>query len=85
VSFGCTDENEFTYFGRAFFKEALPQASSFQDAFRKAEALVREMELELGRQAPAGKKAPEVEHSLPQMWSAAPIEQQLRRFWSQPR
>jgi hypothetical protein len=85
VSFGCADENDFTYFGRAFFKEALPQASSFQDAFRKAESLVREMELELGRQTPAGKNAAEVEQSLPQMWSAAPIEQQLRRFWTQPR
>ena len=48
-SFGCADENDFTYFGRAYFKEALPQASSFQDAFRKAEGIVREMEL----QAPA--------------------------------
>jgi hypothetical protein len=70
-SFGCADENEFTYFGRAYFKEALPQASSFQDAFRKAEAIVKQME-------PAGG-----EHSLPQMHSAGPIERQLQRWWSQ--
>ena len=44
TSFGCADENDFTYFGRAFFKEALPRAHSFQDAFRKAEALVGEWE-----------------------------------------
>lgn len=85
VSFGCADENEFTYFGEAFFKEALPRASSFQDAFRKAEVLVREMELQLGRDSPAGKKSGEPEHSLPQMWSATPIERQLQRFWRQVR
>ena len=70
-SFGCADENEFTYFGRAYFKEALPRASSFQDAFRKAEAIVKGME-------PAGG-----EHSLPQMHSAEPIERQLERWWAQ--
>ena len=58
-------------FGCAYFKEALPQASSFQDAFRKAEAIVKQME-------PAG-----TEHSLPQMHSAGPIERQLQRWWSQ--
>jgi hypothetical protein len=80
-SFGCADENEFTYFGRAYFKEALPQASSFQDAFRKAEVLVQEMEArEL--KAPAGTPSDE-RHSLPQMWSAPAIEQQLQRWWSQ--
>jgi hypothetical protein len=71
-SFGCADENDFTYFGRAYFKEALPKASSFQDAFRRAEVIVREMEL------PA-----KAEHSFPQMHSARPIEQQLQRWWSQ--
>ncbi len=76
TSFGCADENEFTYFGRAFFKESLPRASSFEDAFRKAEVVVREME---AREGTSGDK-----HSLPQMWSAAPIERQLRRFWAQP-
>ena len=80
-SFGCADENDFTYFGRAYFEKALPQASSFQDAFRKAEVLVQEMEArEL--KAPAGTPSDE-RHSLPQMWSAPPIEQQLRRWWAQ--
>ena len=80
-SFGCSDENEFTYFGRAYFEQALPQASSFQDAFRKAEVLVQEMEVrEL--KAPAGTPSDE-RHSLPQMHTAAPIEQQLKRWWSQ--
>ena len=72
-SFGCADENDFTYFGRAYFEKALPQASSFQDAFRKAEVIVKEMET-------AG-----AEHSLPQMHTAGPIEQQLQRWWAQKR
>ena len=84
-SFGCADENDFTYFGRAYFEKALPQASSFEDAFRKAEGIVREMELQ-GPGAPAaGGKPASAEHSLPQMHSAGPIEQQLQRWWAQKR
>jgi hypothetical protein len=43
-SFGCADENDFTYFGRAFFKEALPQSDSFEDAFSRAERLISQWE-----------------------------------------
>ena len=82
-SFGCADENDFTYFGRAYFKEALPQSSSFQDAFRKAEARVHDMEVR-EMKAPAGTPADE-RHSLPQMWSPPGIEQQLARWWAQKR
>ena len=86
-SFGCADENDFTYFGRAYFERALPQASSFQDAFRKAETLVHEMEVrEL--KAPAATSAASAtdeRHSLPQMWSPPGIEQQLQRWWAQKR
>lgn len=84
-SFGCADENEFTYFGRAYFKEALPQSSSFQDAFRKAEAIVRDMELQAPANPTPGGKPATAEHSLPQMHSAGPIEKQLQRWWSQKR
>ena len=31
MSFGCEDDNDFTYFGRAFFKESLPASGSFQE------------------------------------------------------
>jgi hypothetical protein len=78
TSFGCSDENELTYFGRAFFKEALPQARSFEDAFRRSEKIVRELELREGI-------ADEKSHSLPQISSARPIEQQLSRWWTQQR
>lgn len=75
ASFGCADENELTQFGRAFFKEALPKAASFQDAFGKAEALVGEWER--NDLLPIGDK------SLPQMHSPRPIAEQLGRWWSQ--
>ena len=76
TSFGCADENEFTDFGRAYFKEALPQSSSFQDAYRKAVALVDEWEKKDGRAKPG-------EQSEPQMDNPKPVEEQLRRWWRQ--
>ena len=85
-SFGCADENEFTYFGRAFFKEALPRSRSFQEAFGKAEALVRQWELEHAAapaaSAPAAAK-PEDQLSLPQLHSGKLIDRHLQRFWAQ--
>jgi len=87
-SFGCADENDFTYFGRAFFKEALPHSRSFQEAFGKAEALVRQWELEhaaVPAESPVPKASPEGQLSLPQMRSGKHVERQLKRFWSQLR
>jgi hypothetical protein len=77
ASFGCADENDFTYFGRAFFKEALPASASFQDAFGRAQVLVDEWEKK--------DKTSEAERSLPQMHTARPIAEQLARWWAQPR
>lgn len=76
TSFGCADENEFTDFGRAYFKEALPRSTSFQDAFRRASALVDEWEKKDGRAGPG-------QQSEPQMDDPAPIEEHLRRWWRQ--
>ena len=47
TSFGCADENDFTYFGRALFKESLPQAANLSDAFAKAQLLVQAWEAKL--------------------------------------
>jgi hypothetical protein len=77
TSFGCADENDFTYFGRAFFKEALPEAQSFQQAFKKAATLVGEWE---AKDTSGG-----ASHSLPQIHSPAAIEAHLQRWWAQPR
>ena len=73
-SFGCTDNADFTYFGRAFFKEALPKSRTFQEAFGKADELVAEWER---------KDQPKDPRSLPQIRSAAPIEAQLERWAAQ--
>ncbi len=72
-SFGCADENEFTYFGRAFFKDALPASRSFQDAFSKADALVAEWER---------KDQPGQDRSLPQIYTTPGINAQLARWWA---
>ena len=45
-SFGCNDSNQFTHFGEAFFKDALPQSNSFVEAFEKAKVIIAERETE---------------------------------------
>ena len=43
-SFGCSNENEFTYFGEAYFKRALQQTHSFIDGYALARQIVMERE-----------------------------------------
>jgi hypothetical protein len=74
VSFGCADDAELTDFGRAYFRESLPAAGSFQDAFARAQKLVDKWETDA-----------KLEHSLPQIAEARPITEQLARWWKQPR
>lgn len=38
TSFGCNDRRELTYFGEAFYRDALPRASSLRGAFETAAA-----------------------------------------------
>jgi hypothetical protein len=86
-SFGCADENDFTYFGRAFFKESLPKSRSFVEAFRRAEALVRDWERkDAGDPGPAGSAGAKIvdeNQSLPQLSNAAAIDAHLKRWWAQ--
>jgi hypothetical protein len=89
-SFGCADENDFTYFGRAFFKESLPSADSFEDAFSSATKLIREWEdQDAGGPAAAsgarkGSKEPAADrYSLPQIDAPAPIRQHLKLWRDQ--
>ena len=82
TSFGCADENDFTYFGRAYFKESLPSSASFEEAFGKADTLVREWEI---RDFRVTGRAGEPEYSFPQIHQAAPVNLHLRRWWSQLR
>jgi len=79
-SFGCSDDNDFTFFGRAFFKEALPASNSFQAAFHTAEGLVRGWER---KEVESDGKSPEAEYSYPQMVSPPAVSAYLRRWWAQ--
>jgi len=44
TSFGCSDNADLTYFGEAFLKDALPKAKNFEDAFKKAKAIIESRE-----------------------------------------
>jgi hypothetical protein len=44
TSFGCADHRELTYFGEAFFRDALPQSRSLLDAAARATQLVTSKE-----------------------------------------
>ena len=55
-SFGCDDKNELTYFGRAYFNEALRKTRSFADAVAEARVLIA-----------AREKAGDYPPSLPQI------------------
>ena len=82
TSFGCADENDFTYFGRAFFKEALPQSESFADAFTKAASLVHEWEQAQPADPADKENSSQNKHSLPQIHRTASIEAQLKLWRS---
>ncbi|MWV12225.1 peptidase C13 [Pseudomonas sp. R-28-1W-6] len=58
VSFGCAEENDFTYFGRALFAEAFGETDDLQRAFELAKAKVAERE-----------QAEDFEPSEPQLWA----------------
>ena len=68
-SFGCSSEEDFTYFGRAYFDEALRSTSSFVEAFRLAAPNIARREAEQG-----------FVPSEPQLYEGARIAPILRRF-----
>jgi hypothetical protein len=65
-SFGCANEEEFTYFGRAYFHEALRRSLSFIDAFEMAK-----------RSLAVRERAERLEASAPQMWVGAAMREKL--------
>ena len=40
TSFGCANDRDLTYFGEAFYRDALPTARSLREAFEKAKAAI---------------------------------------------
>lgn len=71
ASFGCGDDSDLTYFGRAFFEHALRPGISFVEAFEVAREWVEEVETNEG-----------LSHSEPQIASSPAIEQKLARWLS---
>ncbi len=69
TSFGCSNEADFTYFGKAYFEEALGKTSSFIDAFGLATKSIA-----------ARERSDEVEPSNPRMAVGANIAAALASF-----
>ena len=44
TSFGCSNDRDLTYFGEAFYRDALPGARTLRDAFGTAKAAIAERE-----------------------------------------
>ncbi len=72
-SFGCADDRDLTYFGEALFADAMPRASSLEDAFAAAQRIIRRRESEEG----------EI-HSNPQIFLGARIRAKLRETEAHP-
>lgn len=70
VSFGCSEENDFTYFGRALFADALTETDDIERAFQRARERVAERE-----------KADGFDPSEPQIWAP----QGVLRHWQRLR
>ncbi len=68
-SFGCSDDSEMTYFGRAFFQYAINQAPTFVDAFLMAKEIVSDWENEHN-----------FLHSEPQIHRAPLLEEKLKSW-----
>jgi hypothetical protein len=72
-SFGCEAGRDFTYFGEAYFRDALSRTRSFTQAFELAKAGVTEREAK-----------EKLEPSLPQMWVGRAIGERLKNAADQP-
>jgi hypothetical protein len=66
TSFGCGSDSELTYFGSAFYRDALPDATSLRAAFDSARAAIAERE-----------KREHVDPSEPLAWFGSALEQKL--------
>jgi len=69
TSFGCADDRDLTYFGEAFYRDALPKAASLRAAFDAAKASIAQRE-----------KAEAIEASDPQAFFGPLIEGKLQEM-----
>ncbi|HEY2779813.1 MAG TPA: C13 family peptidase [Steroidobacteraceae bacterium] len=66
TSFGCSNDSDLTYFGEAFYRDALPEARTLRDAFDKARAAIAMRE-----------RRERVDPSRPQAYFGAELESKL--------
>ena len=66
TSFGCSNDSDLTYFGEAFYRDALPEAGSLRAAFDAAKTAIA-----------AREKRERVEASNPQAYFGAKLEAKL--------
>ena len=67
TSFGCEGDRDFTYFGQAFFRDALAKTRSFTKAFDLAKEIVTQQET-------SEKLIP----SMPQIWVGPAVAERLK-------
>lgn len=72
-SFGCTDEADLTYFGRAYLADSLSESDDFRAAFDMAVERIREREQDEDISP----------HSNPQVLAPEPIQAHLERWRTQ--
>jgi len=80
TSFGCADDRDLTYFGEAFYRDALPKATSLRNAYELARDAIKKREQQEGitasrPQAYFGKEIePRVEGMRKEMKSGTGVE-----------
>ena len=74
TSFGCEPGRDFTYFGQAYFRDALAGTRSFTRAFEAAREGVAKMEAAEGMDPP----------SEPQMWVGVAMAERLKKTADAP-
>jgi len=73
TSFGCSNDADLTYFGEAFYRDALPEARSLREAFDKARAAIAMRE-----------RRERVDASRPQAYFGAELEAKLAAMKDHP-
>lgn len=73
TSFGCSDDRDLTYFGEAFYRDALPGAASLRQAFEMAVDEIAERE-----------RKEDIEASKPQAYFGEAIERRLEQVPARP-
>ncbi|HSZ08503.1 MAG TPA: C13 family peptidase [Steroidobacteraceae bacterium] len=74
TSFGCSNDRDLTYFGEAFYRDALPEARSLREAFDKAKSAIaaRERREHVDPSKPQAYFGTELEAKLASMDARAP-------------